>query len=116
MKSRDTDPQVLFASIQSVYKRAKELGFFDLLLIDETDIQRLIDDGFLSLLRSKAGKEKIDLAGLRTRQGDYLTSDTEEAVNKNEVTEKAVGYELAPPRAKRTVWYWYGGNVERHGP
>ena len=148
MKSRDTDAQVLFASIQSVHKRAEELGHFDLLLCDEchlissassesmyvrlinalreinpalkivgftatpyrmkqglltegknplfneivyeTDIQRLIDDGFLSPLRSKAGKEKIDLAGVRTRQGDYLTSDMEEAVNKNDVTEKAV--------------------------
>ncbi|WP_066018507.1 DEAD/DEAH box helicase [Endozoicomonas atrinae] len=148
MKSRDTDAQVLFASIQSVHKRAKELGFFDLLLIDEchllssessesmyvrlinalryinpalkivgftatpyrmkqglltegknplfneivyeTDIQLLIDDGFLSPLRSKAGKEKIDLNGVRTRQGDFLTSDMEDAVKKNDVTEKAV--------------------------
>ncbi|WP_419831797.1 DEAD/DEAH box helicase [Endozoicomonas atrinae] len=35
MKSRDTDAQVLFASIQSVHKRAEELGHFDLLLCDE---------------------------------------------------------------------------------
>ncbi len=148
MKSRDTDAQVLFASIQSVHKRAEQLGHFDLLLIDEvhtlnsersesmytgfinslreinpalkivgftatpyrmkqglltegknplfdeivyeTDIQRLIDDGFLSPLRSKAGKEKIDLNGVRTRQGDFLTSDMEDAVKKNDVTEKAV--------------------------
>ena len=161
MKSRDTDAQVLFASIQSVHKRAKQLGHFDLLLIDEvhtlnsersesmytgfinslrkinpalkivgftatpyrmkqglltegknplfdeivyeTDIQRLIDDGFLSPLRSKAGKDKIDLAGVRTRQGDYLTSDMEAAVNKNHVIEKAVA-EIIQYGQERKAW------------
>ncbi len=146
--SRNTQDQILFASIQSVHKRAEQLGHFDLLLIDEvhtlnsdrsqsmytrfisdlkainpqlkiigftatpyrmkqglltegknplfdeivyeTDIQRLIDDGYLSPLRSKGGKEKINLQGVRTRQGDYMTSDMESAVQKNEVTEKAV--------------------------
>ena len=148
MGVRNTDGQILFASIQSVHKRAEELGHFDLVLIDEchllnsessetmycrlirdlkiinpalkiigftatpyrmkqglltegknplfseivyeTDIQRLIDDGFLSSLRSKAGKEKIDLQGVRTSQGDFLTKDMEKAVQKNDVTEKAV--------------------------
>ena len=135
MGVRNTDAQILFASIQSVHKRAEELGHFDLVLIDEchllnsessetmycrfirdlkainpalkiigftatpyrmkqglltdgknplfneivyeTDIQRLIDDGFLSSLRSKGGKEKIDLQGVRTSQGDFLTGDME---------------------------------------
>ncbi|UYM16226.1 DEAD/DEAH box helicase [Endozoicomonas euniceicola] len=148
MRARDTDAQILFASIQSIHKRAEELGYFDLVLIDEchllnsenretmyyrlleelkainpamkiigftatpyrvkqglltqgknplftdiiyeTDIQRLIDDGYLSPLRSKSGREKIDLDGVRTRQGDYLTADMESAVQKNDVTEKAV--------------------------
>lgn len=35
MGSRNTDAQILFASIQSVHKRAEELGHFDLLIIDE---------------------------------------------------------------------------------
>ena len=148
MKSRDTEAAILFASIQSVYKRAAELGHFDLVVIDEahllssensetmysrlirelrevnpflkvigltatpyrmkqglltqgksplfskiiyeTDIQRLINDGYLSPLRSKGGKEKIDLSSVRTRQGDFVTADMEEAVQKNDVTEKAV--------------------------
>ncbi|WP_422445505.1 DEAD/DEAH box helicase [Endozoicomonas sp. ALB091] len=161
MNSRNTDAQILFASIQSVHKRAEQLGHCDLLIIDEchllnsessetmysrliaglrdinpalkiigftatpyrmkqglltegknplfdeivyeTDIQRLIDDGFLSPLRSKAGKEKIDLAGVRTRQGDYLASDMEEAVNKNDVTEKAVA-EIIQYGQERKAW------------
>jgi len=35
LKRRDTKTDVLFAGIASVYKRARELGFFDLVLIDE---------------------------------------------------------------------------------
>ena len=161
MNSRNTDARILFASIQSVHKRAKELGHFDLLIVDEshlissansesmyfrlitalreinptlkivgftatpyrmkqglltegkhplfdqiiyeTDIQQLIDDGYLSPLRSKAGKEKIDLNGVRTRQGDYLTRDMEEAVNKNDVTDKAVA-EIIRYGRDRKAW------------
>jgi DNA repair protein RadD len=35
LHSRDTHNQILFAGIQSVYKRAKELGKFNLIIIDE---------------------------------------------------------------------------------
>ena len=35
LKRRDTDRPVIVAGIQSVYRRAKELGRFDLVLIDE---------------------------------------------------------------------------------
>lgn len=35
LKSRDTSNRILFAGIQSVYKKAWHLGFFDLVLIDE---------------------------------------------------------------------------------
>ena len=161
MNSRNTDARILFASIQSVHKRARQLGHFDLLVMDEchllnsensetmysrliaglrainpalkivgftatpyrmkqglltegkhplfdqiiyeTDIQQLIDDGFLSPLRSKAGKEKIDLDGVRTRQGDYLTRDMEAAVNKNDVTDKAVA-EIIRYGQDRKAW------------
>ena len=169
MNSRNTDARILFASIQSVHKRAEQLGHFDLLVIDEchllnsensetmysrlitdlrainpalkivgftatpyrmkqgvltegknplfdeivyeTDIQRLIDDGFLSPLRSKAGKDKIDLDGVRTRQGDYLTRDMEEAVNKNDVTEKAVA-EIIRYGQDRQAWLIFCVSVD----
>lgn len=35
LKTRDTRSRVLFAGIQSIHKRAWELGFFDLILVDE---------------------------------------------------------------------------------
>jgi len=38
LKSRDTDHQIIVAGIQSVYKRACELGRFDLILIDEAHL------------------------------------------------------------------------------
>ncbi|WP_067518606.1 DEAD/DEAH box helicase [Endozoicomonas ascidiicola] len=159
--SRNTDAQVLFASIQSVHKRAEQLGHVDLLLIDEvhtlnsersesmyarfiaalkvinpnlkiigftatpyrmkqglltqgknplfsdivyeTDIQRLIDDGYLSPLTSKGGKEKINLKGVRTRQGEFLSSDMEAAVQENDVTEKAVA-EIIEYGEGRDAW------------
>ena len=169
MGSRNTDAQILFASIQSVHKRAEELGHFDLILIDEvhllnsensetmyarlirelevinpqlkiigftatpyrmkqglltegknplfseiiyeTDIQRLIDDGYLAPLRSKGGKEKIDLKGVRTRQGDYLTGDMEKAVQKNAVTEKAVA-EIIEYGQDRKAWLIFCVSVD----
>jgi DNA repair protein RadD len=35
LKQRDTQSRVLFAGIQSVYNKAWELGFFDMILVDE---------------------------------------------------------------------------------
>lgn len=35
LNCRDTDEPIIFASIQSVYKRAYELGYFNLIIIDE---------------------------------------------------------------------------------
>ena len=43
LNSRDTQEPVIVAGIQSVYKRAEELGHFDLILIDETHL--LAPDG-----------------------------------------------------------------------
>jgi DNA repair protein RadD len=43
LNSRDTDNSVIVAGIQSVYKRAEELGHFDLILIDECHL--LAPDG-----------------------------------------------------------------------
>ena len=161
MGSRNTDAQILFASIQSVHQRAEALGHFDLVIVDEchlinhehsetmysrllndlrqinpalkiigftatpyrmkqglltegnnplfhsiayeTDIQQLIDHGYLSPLRSKGGKEKIELQGVRTRRGDFLASDMELAVQKNDVTEKAVA-EIIDYGRDRRAW------------
>lgn len=148
LNRRDTDSAILFAGIQSVHKKAFDLGAFDLVIVDEchlinsekddtmytgffhnlklmnpnvkvigfsatpyrmksglltegnealfdevvyeTDIQSLIDQGYLSPLVTKGGSEKIDLTGVRTRTGEFVTKDLEEAVHKNDVTNKAI--------------------------
>ena len=38
LNQRDTNSQIIFASIQSVYRRAAELGHFDLIIIDEAHL------------------------------------------------------------------------------
>lgn len=55
------------------------------------------------MLRSKAGKEKIDHDGVRISQGDYLTKDMEKAVQKNDVTEKAIS-EIIQYGEDRKAW------------
>lgn len=38
LKSRDTQNKILFAGIQSVYRKAKELGLFNLIVVDESHL------------------------------------------------------------------------------
>ena len=45
LKSRQTDEPVIVAGIQSVYRRAEDLGRFDLILIDEAHLIPLDGDG-----------------------------------------------------------------------
>ncbi|UYM14286.1 DEAD/DEAH box helicase [Endozoicomonas euniceicola] len=161
LNRRDTDSAILFAGIQSVHKKAFDLGAFDLVIVDEchlinadkddtmytgffrdlkmmnpnvkvigfsatpyrmksglltegdnalfdevvyeTDIQRLIDENFLSPLVTKGGTEKIDMSGVRTRTGEFVTKDLEDAVHRNDVTEKAVDEILRYGR-NRKAW------------
>jgi DNA repair protein RadD len=45
LKRRDTDGKVIVAGIQSIYRRAAELGAFDLILIDEAHLIPTTGDG-----------------------------------------------------------------------
>lgn len=66
LKSRDTDNSVLVAGIQSVYKKAEELGAFDLILIDEAHLIPPDGDGmYQTFLQSAKEKNKrVRLVGL----------------------------------------------------
>lgn len=48
----------------------------------EVGIRRLIDEGFLSPLRSKSGITEADLSGVHTRGGEYVASELESAMDK----------------------------------
>ncbi|MGI0120304.1 DEAD/DEAH box helicase [Zooshikella sp. RANM57] len=79
-------------------------------IVYETDIQQLIDEGFLSPLITKGGQEKIDLTGVRTRQGEFATQDMEKAVHKNSLTDKALD-EICELGADRQSWLIFGVSV-----
>ncbi|WP_255491121.1 DEAD/DEAH box helicase, partial [Spartinivicinus marinus] len=79
-------------------------------IVYETDIQQLIDDGYLSPLVTKGGRQKIDLTGVRTQNGDYATKDMEKAVNKDDLTDKALA-EIIELGADRKSWLIFGVSV-----
>ncbi len=80
--SRDTKEQVIVAGIQSVYKRADELGDFDLILIDECQLLPNDGDGMYRtfLARMKERVPHLRVVGFtatpyRTETGPICTPD-----------------------------------------
>ncbi len=58
---RDTSQRIIFASIQSVYRRAKELGAFDLVLIDEAHLVPSAGEGMYRHLLDGLREMRPDL-------------------------------------------------------
>ncbi|WP_374387151.1 DEAD/DEAH box helicase [Brevundimonas sp.] len=58
---RDTSQRIIFASIQSVYKRAAELGAFDLVMIDEAHLVPNAGEGMYRALLSRLREQRPDL-------------------------------------------------------
>lgn len=76
LKSRDTDTKILVAGIQSVYKRAEELGPFDIIMVDEAHTIPVDGEGmYLSFLHDmEAINPNLRVIGLtatpfRTKEG-----------------------------------------------
>jgi DNA repair protein RadD len=63
LKRRDYDQQITFASIQSIHRRAGELGWFDLVLVDECHLLPKSGNGmyqaYLTALRSMNPAVKV---------------------------------------------------------
>lgn len=70
LKSRDTYNRILFAGIQSVYNKAWELGFFDLILIDECHLLSHEGEGMYRTFLSEMEKinPKITIGGFTATQ------------------------------------------------
>lgn len=66
LKSRDTDKPIIVAGIQSVYRRAAELGSFDLIIVDECHLIPPEGDGMYQtfLSEAKVVNPKVRLIGL----------------------------------------------------
>lgn len=58
---RDTTQRILFASIQSVYRRAKEIGEFDIVIIDEAHLVPNGGEGMYRALLDKLREVRPDL-------------------------------------------------------
>lgn len=145
LKSRDTEHSVIVASIQSVYRRAPELGRFDLIMIDEAHlipvegegmyrgfladaqvinpnvrlvgltatpfrmktgmicepdhllnhicyevgVKELIVQGYLCRLRTKSGRQKVDTSSLRVRAGEFISSEAEALMDREDLVRTA---------------------------
>ncbi len=146
LNSRDTSQPIIIAGIQSVYRKAGELGPFNLVIVDEAhlipvegegryrsflkdamivnpklrvigmtatpyrmgtgmicapenilnhvchqvEIQDLIVQGYLSPVRSKSGKKKLDLSGLHVRGGDYVPHEVAEFMDNDHIIDSAI--------------------------
>jgi DNA repair protein RadD len=64
--SRDISNRILFAGIQSVYQKAWELGFFDLILVDESHLIQPSGEGMYRTFLSESRKinKNIVIGGL----------------------------------------------------
>jgi DNA repair protein RadD len=146
LNMRNDQSQIIVAGIQSVFKRACQLGKFDIIMVDEAHcipveaegryttfladmkvinpkvrvvgltatpyrlkggmicapenmlnticyevgVRELIDQGFLSNLICKASLEKFDDKDLTIRMGDFIESQLEEKLDKDEIVSGAV--------------------------
>jgi DNA repair protein RadD len=55
----------------------------------EAGIKEMIVNGYLSPLKTRAGKSKVDLSGLQTRAGEFISSQAEEAMDTDWLTRNA---------------------------
>ena len=66
-------------------------GIFDDLVLGP-QVPFLIENGFLVAPKVYAPKERLDLTGVRTKMGDYVTAEIEQVVDKPRITGDAVNH------------------------
>lgn len=100
LNSRDTEHSVIFASIQSVYKRAHELGRFDLVLVDEchlipSDTSKGMYRKFLDASRQFNPRLKvIGFSATPYRLGNGLLIEGEDRLFTDLIPAKAAGMSI----------------------
>ena len=169
LKRKDLGYAVTIAGIQSVYRRACDLGPVDLIIVDEAHliptegegmyrqfledakivnphvrvigltatpfrmktgsicgaenilnevcyevgVRELIADGYLSGLKTKAGLQKANTAGLHVRAGEFVASEVEELMDKSSLVEGACDEIVEHTRDRKAVMIFSSGI--RHG-
>lgn len=168
LKRREHNAQILFCGIQSVYKKAFQIGKIDVLLIDEchmvgtnedtmwrqfiNDLQSInpkmiiigftatpyrmdsgllhtgddaifggiayeysvkqgMADGYLSTIIPKSMVTKLSVDGVGKRGGEYIESQLQKAVDKDEVTIEAID-EIIKFGKDRQAWLVFGSGVK----
>lgn len=171
LNSRDMSGQIVFGSIQSLYKKGYELQKVDLVVVDEAhlipasgdgmyrrlmkdlavcnggpvplvgftatpfrtnsgslvegdgrvfeevayevELLRMIAEGYLAPITTKATDTKLDTSGVAKRGGEFIESQLQAAVDKAEVTKAAVAEIVAAGR-DRLSWLVFSTGVQ-HG-
>ena len=80
-------------------------------LIEPVTIEELIHKGHLAPLRSKSTDAKVTAEGVGKRGGEYIESQLQEAVNRDEINEPVVDEIIARAEGRRS-WLVFSAGVE----
>lgn len=87
----------------------KEAIFHDIL--EPVTIEEMVFKGYLSPLRSKVTRHKLDASGLHTRQGEYIASEMQERFNTDDHN-TAIAAEVMEIAANRKHWLIFCSGVD----
>jgi DNA repair protein RadD len=80
-------------------------------LIEPTSIEELIYKGYLTTLRSKVTKEKLDASGIHKRGGEYIESEMQEAFD-TALNNRQVVSEIIELGSERKSWLIFCAGVD----
>jgi DNA repair protein RadD len=83
-------------------------------LIEPVLIEELVKLGFLSILRSKATRDKLDTTGVKKRGGDFIESELQKAVNVDSINQRVV-QEIIDLAGDRKSWLVFCAGVDHAG-
>jgi DNA repair protein RadD len=79
-------------------------------LIEPISIEELVFKGYLSTLRSKVTKAKLDVTGVHKRGGEFIESELQAAVDTDDQNQKVVG-EVVALAGDRKAWLFFCAGV-----
>ena len=80
-------------------------------LIEPVTITELVDDGYLSPLRSKVTHKKLSVEGVHKRGGEFIESELQKAVDTNDNNVKVVD-EVISLAENRKAWLFFCSGVD----
>lgn len=80
-------------------------------IVYDADMLKLIEQGYLAPLVCKGTETRLDVSGVGTRNGEYIASELEAAVNVESITRAAVG-EIITQGSSRRSWVVFCSGVK----